>query len=419
MIALLDCNNFYVSCERVFRPELNNRPVIVLSNNDGCIISRSNEAKKLGIPMGTPVFKCEDIIKKNKVKVFSSNYTLYGDMSHRVMSILSKFSPDIEVYSIDEAFFGLDGFSKYYPINDYGTRIRKTVLKNTGIPTSVGIAPTKTLAKVAAEIAKKYPQLEGVYTLDTPEKTEKALKWLPISGVWGIGRGYSEKVKDWGVQTAFDFTKLSDSLLKQKMGIQGLKIKRELLGEPCVSLELRKEYRQAVATTRTFSTYIEEFDKLEQTISNFAINCAEKLRKEKTYCSYLTVYLKTDIHRQNHKQYNKKIAIKLPHYTNSNIDVIHYARMGLKTIFENGHKYKRAGVVLFGIVPEDNMQLNIFYETNKHKKLMSVIDHLNHKIGAHKVRIAAQGTDKVWQMKQENLSQKYTTHWKELMEVKG
>ena len=418
MIALVDCNNFFVSCERVFRPDLNNKPVVVLSNNDGCIISRSNEAKKLQIPMGAPLFKYEQYLKDNNVNVFSSNYVLYGDLSQRVMSTLALFTTKLEVYSIDEAFLDLSGLGCFGNLKDYGVKIRKAVLKNIGIPTSVGIAPTKTLAKIAANIAKKYPQLLGAYSLDSAEKIEKALKWTPIKDVWGIGRGYLKKMEQWDIKTAYDFTLLTNEFVKQNMGIQGLRVKKELGGRPCILIDNKTSHRKAIATTRTFSSSIQDLEKLEQVVSNFAINCAVKLRKEKTCCNCLTVYLKTDKHRTSHKQYNKKIAISFPNYTNSNIDIAHYAKKGLQAIYQKGYKYKRAGVVLYGIVPETSMQLNMFYSTVKHRKLMKAIDDLNKKIGNHKIRLASQGIGKVWQMKQEKLSPKYSTHWTDLIEVK-
>ena len=417
MFALVDCNNFFVSCERVFKPGLNNNPVVVLSNNDGCVISRSNEAKALGVPMGAPYFKYKDLFKKNCVEVFSSNYVLYGDMSQRVMSTLSSFTPKTEIYSIDEAFLNFEGFEKHYDLSLYGKFIRKTVFKNVGIPTSIGIAPTKTLAKLAANIAKKFPQLEGCHLIDSPEKKEKALKWTHIKDVWGIGYGYSKKMDLWEIKTAYDFPQLSDSFVRKEVEVQGLKTKKELEGVSCLSIEREDKLRGAVATTRTFSTTITELEKLEQIISNFTINCAKKIRQEKALCNYITVYLKTDIHKKTHKSFNKKIAIKLPSASNSNIDLIHYAKKGLVSIFEEGIKYKRAGVVLYGITSDKDVQLNMFHQTERHKDLMVAIDKLNHKIGHHKVRIAAQGTGKVWQMKQERLSRKYSTHWTDLLEV--
>lgn len=370
MIALVDCNNFFVSCERVFRPDLNNKPVVVLSNNDGCIISRSNEAKKLKIPMGAPLFKYEKYLKENNVEIFSSNYVLYGDISQRVMTTLASFTPNIEIYSIDEAFLDLSGFVSHTNLEDYGKKIRKKVLKNIGIPTSVGIAPTKTLAKIAASIAKKYPQLLGAHLIDSPEKIEKALRWTPIKDVWGIGWGYLKKMEKWNIKTAYDFTLLTDEFVKKNMGSQGLRVKNELEGCSCISIENKISHRKAVATTRTFSSSIQDLNKLEQVVSNFATNCALKLRKEGTFCNSLTVYLKTDKHRKNHRQYNKKIAVSLPFHTNSNLDIVHYAKKGLETIYEKGYKYKRAGVVLYGIVPAKDLQLNMFCQIGKHNKLM-------------------------------------------------
>ena len=280
MFALIDCNNFYVSCERVFNPKLNNKPVVVLSNNDGCAISRSNEAKALGIPMGAPAFKYKKVFQKNNVQIFSSNFPLYGDMSSRVMSILSKFTPNIEIYSIDEAFLKFEGFENY-DLESYCQEIKDMVVKWTGIPISIGIAPTKVLAKVSNRIAKKFPnQTKGVYLINSEEKRIKALKWLTIGDVWGIGFRHAERLKNIKINTAYDFINLQDNWVRRNMSVVGVRLKKELEGEICIRLEEIRSTKKAIATTRSFEGTISDYEKIKERISTFAICCAEKLRSQ-------------------------------------------------------------------------------------------------------------------------------------------
>ena len=281
MFALVDCNNFYASCERVFNPSLQGRPVAVLSNNDGCVIARSDEAKTLGLPMGAPAFKYKSFFKTNKVQVFSSNYALYGDMSSRVMRILEQFTPEVEVYSIDEAFLHFQGFDNY-DLNSYGGSIRKRILKWTGIPTCVGIAPTKALAKVANKIARKFPkETGGVYVIDTEAKRLKALKWTPIEKVWGIGYALHKRLAQKQCKTAFDFVQLPDLWVRQSFSITEWKLKKDLEGISKIEMEQVKTKR-AIATTRSFETTLTELTDLKERISTFASSCAEKLRRQKS-----------------------------------------------------------------------------------------------------------------------------------------
>ena len=294
MFALIDCNNFYVSCERVFSPKLDKKPVVVLSNNDGCAISRSNEAKALGIPMGAPAFKYEKIFRKNNVQVFSSNFPLYGDMSSRVMSILSKFSPNIEIYSIDEAFLKFDGFENY-DLQSYCEEIKKTVEKWTGIPISVGIAPTKALAKVSNRIAKKFPnQTKGVYLINSEEKRIKALKWLKIQDVWGIGFRHTERLKNIKINTAYNFINLQDNWVRKNMSVVGVRLKKELEGNSVLDLEEVRSPKKAIATTRSFKGTITDYEKIKERISTFAVCCAEKLRTQNSNCN--SIYVLSLIH---------------------------------------------------------------------------------------------------------------------------
>ncbi len=417
MYALVDGNNFYASCERVFRPDLRNKPIVILSNNDGVIIARSNEAKALGVQMGSPVFKSSEIIRKHNITVFSSNFPLYGDMSNRMMTILRTFSPDIEVYSIDEAFLKLTGY-ELYNIQEYGEKIRKTIYKNIGIPTGIGIAPTKSLSKIANHIAKKFPkETNSVYIINDNEKRIKALKWTKVGDVWGIGRRHAKRLQAKGVNTAYDFTQLSDTWIKKYMSIIGLRLKKDLLGTPHIYLDDIKT-KKSIATTRSFDYPYTEYNDLKERITTFAFSCAEKLRKEKQNSGSLMVFIHTNSFNKNEGQYYKNIIIKFAYHTNSSIDIVKYAIEGLKRIYKKGFRYKKAGVILMDFIPENPEQLVLFdYKNPKHTKLMQVIDDINTKNGKHIVRLSGQDLKKTWKMKQENLSQKYTTCLAEIIEI--
>ncbi len=417
MFALVDCNNFYASCERVFRPELNGKPIVVLSNNDGCVIARSNEAKALGIPMGAPTFEYESIFQEKKVSVFSANFALYGDMSHRVMSILSEYTPDIEIYSIDEAFLQFKGFERYN-LNDYGLEMKKKVLKWTGIPTSIGFAPTKALAKVANRISKKFAErTNGVYVIDSEEKRIKALKWLPIEDVWGVGRQHAKRLKTISCNTAYDFTQLSDDWVKKNMSVVGLRLKRELKGKSTLSLE-EVQNKQSIATTRSFEENYTEWYQLSERISTFAISCAEKLRQQKSCCNSILVFLYTNKHRQDLPQYSRSILIKLPYPTNSNIELSKFANDALSRIFKKGFHYKKAGVIVMDLTPEENRQINIFQNSDpRHQTLMKSIDKLNQIFGQQKIKLASQDLKRMWKMKQQKLSPRYTTNINDIITI--
>jgi len=419
MFALIDCNNFYVSCERVFNPKLNNRPVVVLSNNDGCAISRSNEAKALGIPMGAPAFKYEKIFRKHNIKVFSSNFTLYGDMSSRVMNILSKYTPNIEIYSIDEAFLKFEGFDNY-DLESYCKKIQKIVLKHTGIPISIGIAPTKALSKVANRIAKKFPEkTNGVYLIDSDKKKLKALKWLKIKDVWGIGFRHTERLKNIGVNTACDFINLEDGWVRKNMSIVGLRLKKELEGESVLRLEEVRSPKKAIATTRSFEGTITNYEKIKERISTFAICCAEKLRAQKSNCSSIYVFVRSNKFQKKKPQYRNGIVMTIPFSTNSNIVISKYAIEGLKKIFKKGINYKKAGTIVMGLDSSNNHQLNLFKnEDPKHKYLMKAIDNIQKKEGQSKIKLASQDLRKRWKMKQEKLSPNYTCKLNDVVKVK-
>jgi len=416
MYALVDCNNFYASCERVFNPKLNNKPIVILSNNDGCVIARSNEAKQF-IPMGAVAFKYESVFKQHQINVFSSNYALYGDLSQRIMNILTQFTPDVEVYSIDEAFLQFKGFENY-DLHNYGIEIKNKVEKWTGVPISIGIAPTKALSKIANKIAKKFAIKTGnVYLIHSEEQRIKALKWTKIKDVWGIGWRTSKKLIAIGVNTAYDFTQLSDELVRKRFSVVGLRLKHELEGKSVLKLDEVKNKR-AIATTRSFANDIVNLDELKERIATFSISCAEKLRKQESYCNLLMIGIYTNRHRTKETQYKNNIIIKLPYSTNSNITISKYALKGLKSIYKKGLKYKRAGVIVMGITPKPAKQLNLFFNENpKHDNLMSVMDNLNNKYGEDKLKLANQDLKRTWMMRQERLSKKFTTNWNELLEV--
>mgnify|MGYP000992181233 CR=1 FL=1 len=413
MYALVDCNNFYASCERVFDPTLNHKPIVVLSNNDGCVIARSNEAKALGVPMGAPAFEYEQLFRKNDIKVFSANFSLYGDMSERVMNILSAYSPFQEIYSIDECFLDLNGIDVDY--REYGLKMREQVLKWTGIPIGIGIAPTKALCKVANRIAKKFPQLEGVHIIDTEEKRIKALKWLDISDVWGIGRRNAKKLYSIGVKTAYDFTELPESWVLKYMTVVGLRLQKDLRGIPSIEMEL-PEKRQSISTTRTFEKEYRSFDELRERITTFTALSAEKLRSQNSMCKRVMVFIEANRFRDDF--YSNSVVVKIPFPTSSTLEINKFAISGLTQIFRKHKNYKRAGATLMDFVDTGEYQPDLFLNSNpKHAKLMQVIDKLNMKYGQQLIRLGSQDR-KTHKMRQEKLSQAFTTDINEVIEVK-
>ncbi len=422
MYALVDCNNFYASCERVFKPKLIGKPIVVLSNNDGCIISRSDEAKAVGIPMGAPEFKVRELLKEKNVTVFSSNYPLYGDLSNRVMQILEQFSPNIEIYSIDEAFMNFDGVT-VTDFHDYGLQIKSRVQQWLGIPISIGFAPTKALSKVANKIARKFPErTKGVYIINTEESRIKALKWTKIEDVWGIGYRLTKKAKLRNIKTAFDFT-LSEheSWIRKEMGVTGMRLKNELEGKSVLALEPVSEQKKSIAITRSFPKQISEYDLLKERVSTFASVCAEKLRKQKSCCYTIIVMLVVDKHKYESNKYYFNNAISLPFATNSMLTISNTAVSILKKLLEGheGLKFKKAGVIVSGLTPENSKQCHMFEDENpKHLQLMQTIDSLNAKIGGRKIKLGNQNLEKTWDMNQNHLSPRYTTNFNEILEIK-
>ena len=419
MYALVDCNNFYVSCERVFQPQLNGKPVVVLSNNDGCIISRSNEAKALGIPMGAPEFQVRDLIKQHDIRVFSSNYALYGDLSHRVMKILENYSPNVEVYSIDEAFLNFSGMT-ILDLNVYGAEIQHRILKWLSIPIGIGFAPTKALSKVANKIAKKFPErTNGVYVIDTEEKRIKALKWTKIEDVWGIGFRLTKKMQAKNIKTAYDFTlPYNEAFIRKEMGVVGMRLKYELEGKSVLEIEEPKA-KKNIAVTRSFEKDITDFNELKERVVTFASVCSEKLRKQNSCCNVVTLYLRKDPFNANGEKYSFYRMQTLSFPSNTSFSISQTAIMMLKDLYQEGTAYKKAGVIVSEIVPSSQRQFKLFDEENpKYQKLMEVMDAVQAKTCERKLRLASQDLKRTWKMKQNHLSNRYTTNFNELLEVK-
>jgi len=418
MYALVDCNNFYVSCERVFRPELRNRPVVVLSNNDGCVVSRSEEAKALGIGMAAPAYQHELLFRQQGVAVFSSNYPLYGDMSNRVMNLLGEMAPDMEIYSIDECFLNFTGCD-YLDLEAQGKNICQKIPQYTGIPVCVGFAPTKTLAKAANNIAKKFKdKTGGVYVIDTEEKRIKALRWMKVDAVWGIGRRSAKTLAKFKIETAYDFTQQSDAWVRSVMSVTGVRLKHELLGTPMIERE-EMEVRKNIATTRSFEKNYTELPEISERVATFAVSCAEKLRRQHMQCNALMVFLMTNRHRKDQQQYNPSTVVRLPFASNSGIEIAHYAGEGLKQIFREGYSYKKAGVIIMDFTPEEEGQVNLFENSDpRHKPLMAAVDKINRALGEQKIKLGAQDMQQDWKMRQESLSPRYTTRLKDIIVAK-
>lgn len=417
MIGLLDCNNFYVSCERVFDPSLNGKPVIVLSNNDGCAISRSDEAKELGVKMGTPAFFIKDMINMHDIRVFSSNYTLYGDMSRRVSDVLSEYVSEIEIYSIDEAFLF---FEKAWDSSliDYGKKIVLDVTRNTGIPVSMGIAPTKSLAKIANKLAKRKKIPGGVFSI-CMESIEEVLKEFPVEDVWGIGGQHAAFLRKHGIITAYDFTCFPKEWVRKHMTVVGLRLWDELHGWPRVEADLQPAPKKNICTSRSFGNMQTEYNAIEEATATYAARCAEKLRYQKSCAGVIMVFLHTNQFRKDLPQYAKNIVIQLPVPTNSTLELVHFAKEGLRRIYKQGYSYKKSGIIVSEIVPDTQVQQNFFDGTDrqKHKRLMKVLDSFNRLHGRDTIRVATQGYDRAWNLKREMLSRRYTTRINEIITV--
>ena len=416
MIALADCNNFYASCERVFNPGLKNKPIVVLSNNDGCIIARSNEAKVLGIKMGVPVFQVRDIIDNNNVYVFSTNFALYGDMSSRVMSLLSDMSPEIEIYSIDEAFMNFTGVKDSVHL---ASKMKSIIAKSTGIPISIGIAETKTLAKVANYIAKKQTA-NGVYALTEQQQIENVLKELPVSKLWGVGNRHLRMLNSYGINTAYDFIQLNEDWVLEKMTIMGLRMQRELKGDSCFGIDAYPSRKKNIRTSRSFGVKVKSLQTIQESIIAHAARCAEKLRIENSCARYVSVILRTNPFSKSQDYYYGYKSINLEIPTNDSMEIVNAAKALLGSIYKEGLIYTKSGVIVGDNVPADQVQLNLFYSEQgkeKRKNLYKSVDFINQTMGRDKIQLLGQGIAKKWKLKQENLSPCYTTRWTDLLRV--
>lgn len=415
-IGLVDCNNFYASCERVFDPSLIGRPVVILSNNDGCVIARSEEAKRLGIAMGVPEFKVRDLFREHGVAVLSSNFALYGDMSARVMGCLRRFVPEMEIYSVDEAFLYLDAGQG----SDFAKRLRATVLRWTGIPVSVGIAPTKTLAKLASRTAKKNPANEGVFEWDEATADE-LLGTTPCSDIWGIGKRCSAHLAEIGVRTAKELKEAEPARVRGVLGVLGERVQREIKGMPCLTVEEMPASPQSVSTSRSFAKPLREIGELEEAVSSYATRVAEKLRESCCVASHIQLYISTDPFKP--KPYQSSTQTCLPTQTNDTTTLVKTALLLLKKAFRGGQSYKKAGVCVTGVSPSGEVRTGDLFEDRasdeKRKILMEAMDQINRKMGTDKVRIGSMGTKPRWGMKQEHKSPSYTTKWSELPVVKA
>jgi len=419
MIALIDCNNFYVSCERVFNPKLEKRPVVVLSNNDGCIVARSEEAKSLGIPMGAPLFQYKDFLDKHNVVALSSNYTLYGDMSERVMNTLGDFTPNIEIYSIDEAFLDLSNLAfignNPEKLFEYGMQIRAKVLKWTGIPVSIGIAPTKVLSKVASKKAKKSG---GVWVIASPKDRVEVLSDFPVEDLWGIGRAYSNFLKKHKINTALELARMPESWVRKRLTVLGVRIVKELNGEKCLDIE-QPIPRKSIGSQKSFGEPQTDFFVLFNALASYIDECAAKLRNQGSVANIIGVFVATNPFNRNEPQYFKSRFVKLPVPTNFTGELIRFGYILLKDIFKEGYRYKRVGVLLTGLDKIDKLQYNLFDKLNRDKaiRLMEAYDSIRQKYGKDILKFSAQGIEKEWKMKQEHLSEKYTTDWEGLLTI--
>ena len=413
-VALIDCNSFYVSCERLFNPKIEKVPVVVLSNNDGCVISRSTEAKIIGIKMGEPYFKVKELVKKNNVQIFSSNYALYGDISRRVMKVLKGFSDKIEIYSIDEAFLDLTQI-KDEQAEEYGKKIRERVLRWTGIPTSVGISSTKTLSKVANHIAKK--NKAGVMYLK--ENIDSVLKNFDISDIWGVGKQLSKLYIKNGINNAYQLKNISNTWVKKSTNVLGAKTVMELRGIPCINLETEETKRKSCCVSRSFGKKVESLDKLKESITTHCLNAAEKIRMDKQTTRAVTVFIRTSPFDRSRKYYSNSITVELPVSSNNSLELVKTATKGLEKIYKYGYFYQKAGIILSKLRDSSEKEFNLLTPIleNKSKKLMQAIDFTNAKYGRNAISIAQAGIKNDWKMRREHSSKIDTASFDSLPKI--
>ena len=418
MIALIDCNNFYASCERLFAPALKDKPVVVLSNNDGCIIARSEEAKALGIKMGMPLFKIEKFLIENDVAVFSSNYTLYGDMSSRVMEALNFFSPEVEIYSIDEAFISLDPTLSAEDLFEKGIEIRSKIYQWTGIPVSIGIAPTKTLAKLANRVAKKCGL--GVFEMRDESIQEEVLEQTPVGDIWGIGRRSERKLRDWyRIETALDLKYLDNRIGRKLLTVVGARLIEELKGNKCLPLKLVPPLKKNICCSRSFGEYTSSYTEIKEALSNYVSKASRKMRKQNLSAEAVTVFINTNRFDKNSPQYSNSVSIALAQKTNSTLELNRTTRRLLKRIYLKDFKYKKVGVILNGLSPEASLSKNLFEEQDiiKHKRLMKALDIVTERFGRNKIAFGKEISTRGWKMKCERLSGKFTTSLEEIYQI--
>lgn len=422
MFALVDVNSFYASCETVFRPDLQGRPVVVLSNNDGCIISRSAEAKALGVKMGAPFFKQKDLFQRYGIVCFSSNYELYADMSDRVMSTLEELSPRCEIYSIDEAFCDLSGVSRCRNLKDFGREIRATVLQRTHLTVGVGIAQTKTLAKLANHAAKKWPeQSGGVVDLSNLQQRRRLMAALPVDEVWGVGRRIAKKLETMGIENVLQLCESDIRFIRKHFSVVLERTVRELRGEPCLEHEEFAPVKQEIVCSRSFGERVSEYASMRQAICSYASRAAEKLRGEHQYCRQISVFVKSSPFAINEPYYGNQATIKLLTPTQDSRDIINAAMKCLDVIWREGHRYQKAGIMLGDFFSQGIAQLNLFDDNlprRNSEALMQVLDSLNNQRGRGTLYFAGQGIQQPWQMKREMLSARYTTRFSDLLVVR-
>jgi len=417
--ALIDCNNFYASCERAFRPELRHRPVVVLSNNDGCVIARSNEAKSLGVVMGTPYFKCKTLLERHGVAVFSSNYALYGDLSARVMRILARFCSNVEIYSIDEAFADFSGIPG--GTMTFARRLKATVEAWTGIPISIGIGATKTLAKLANRFAKKHPRCQGVFDLTASPAPDLVLKSTEIGDVWGIGPRHAKRLRSLGVSNAHVFRSQKRDWVKKKMTVTGLHTLLELRGMPCLDFATGPVAKKTIVSSRSFGHPVTRYEDLLEAAAQYTTRAAERLRRQQAVTSHVHFFLQTNTFKRGHPQYSNAAQVPLLIATSHTPTLIKAAHSGLKRIYRKGYTFKKCGVMLSGLEPVNGRWLNLLdlppESGSRHEPLMQAVDAMNARWGQDTVKFAASGLNGSWHMRRNHRSPRYTTVWKELLEV--
>ena len=415
MIALVDCNNFYASCERIFRPHLAKKPVAVLSNNDGCVIARSNESKSLGLKMGEPIFKKRHLVDRHNIHLFSSNFALYGDISKRVFDIVARDVPAYEIYSIDEAFLDFSGIKDPY---NYAIHLRDKVRRWTGVPISIGISYTKTLSKVAGHIAKKSD--DGVCYLKDKSQISDILGKLPLDEIWGVGVRYAIKLKKYGIHTASDLLECDETWVRKMMNVVGLRMVRELKCIPHFNLEEDRSMKKSICTSRSFSVEVKEYSRMSEYVSMFASRCSEKLRSEQACARSISVFMYTNRFRPRARQYSGYFSMDFHTASSDAITVTKLAIECLKKIFKSGYSYKKAGVTLSGIVPRNQVQLSLFDSSDRKKsdKLMETMDAINGNMGRDILKLSSSGIDNKWKIGKERLSPCYTTRWSDILKIK-